>query len=93
MSTRFSKLLEPGMIGPVKTRNRMLKTANGTSFMDPDQTCGDRMVAYYERLAKGGIGFWWWNRAGQSIPWASNMSITNQTAVTKASSSILTMID
>ncbi len=57
MSTRFSKLLEPGMIGPVKTRNRMLKTANGTSFMDPDQTCGDRMVAYYERLAKGGIGF------------------------------------
>lgn len=57
MTHRFSKLLEPGMIGPVKTRNRMLKTANGTSFMEPDQTCGPRMVAFYERLARGGIGF------------------------------------
>jgi 2,4-dienoyl-CoA reductase (NADPH2) len=57
MTHRFEKLLEPGKIGPVKTRNRMLKTANGTSFMEKDQTCGPRMVAFYERLAKGGIGF------------------------------------
>ncbi|MFK5953174.1 MAG: FAD-dependent oxidoreductase, partial [Desulfobacterium sp.] len=57
MSSRFSKLLEPGMIGPVKVKNRFIKTANGTSFMDDDQTCGDRMIAYYERLAKGGVGF------------------------------------
>jgi len=57
MPNRFEKLLSPGMIGPVKTRNRMLKTANGTSFMEPDQTCGPGMVAFYERLAKGGIGF------------------------------------
>ena len=26
------------MIGPVKTRNRIIKTANGTSYVDPDQT-------------------------------------------------------
>jgi 2,4-dienoyl-CoA reductase (NADPH2) len=57
MTQRFEKLMEPGQIGPVKTRNRIIKTANGTSYMDPDQTCGDRMVAYYERLAKGGVGF------------------------------------
>ncbi len=57
MSSRFSKLLEPGMIGPVKVKNRFIKTANGTSFMDDDQTCGDRMIAYYERLARGGVGF------------------------------------
>ena len=57
MSHRFEKILEPGMIGPVKTRNRILKTANGTSFMEDDQTCGDRMQTYYERLAKGGVGF------------------------------------
>ncbi len=49
--------MEPGMIGPVKTRNRIIKTANGTSYVDPDQTCGDRMIAYYERLARGGVGF------------------------------------
>ena len=57
MSQTFEKLLEPGMIGPVKTRNRMLKTANGTSFMEADQTVGPRMIAWYERLAKGGVGF------------------------------------
>jgi len=57
MSQSFEKLLEPGMIGPVKTRNRIIKTANGTSFMEEDQTVGPRMIAYYERLAKGGVGF------------------------------------
>ena len=46
------------MIGPVRTRNRMLKTANGTSFfMEKDQTVGPQMIAWYERLAKGGVGF------------------------------------
>ena len=55
---QFEKLLEPGQIGPVKTRNRIIKTANGTSFMDFEtQRPGDRMVAYYERLAKGGVGY------------------------------------
>ncbi len=57
MGNRFQKLFEPGMIGPVNVKNRIIKTANGTSFMDADQTCGDRMIAYYERLAKGGVGF------------------------------------
>ena len=57
MTQRLEKILEPGMIGPVKTRNRMLKTANGTSFMEADQTVGPRMIAWYERLAKGGVGF------------------------------------
>lgn len=57
MSDRFEKLLEPGQIGSIKTRNRMLKTSNGTSFMEDDQTCGPRMIAYYERLARGGIGY------------------------------------
>jgi 2,4-dienoyl-CoA reductase (NADPH2) len=54
---RFDRLMEPGMIGPVKTRNRIIKTANGTSFMEENQTVGPRMIAYYERLAKGGVGF------------------------------------
>ena len=57
MTQRFEKLLEPGMIGPVMTRNRIIKTANGTSYVEPDQTCGPRMIAYYERLARGGVGF------------------------------------
>ena len=56
MTQRFEKLMEPGTIGPVRTRNRIIKTANGTSYMEPDQTVGPRMIAYYERLARGGVG-------------------------------------
>ena len=68
MTQRFEKLMEPGMIGPVKTRNRIIKTANGTSYVDPDQTCGDRMIAYYERLAKGGVGFLTVESCGTEYP-------------------------
>jgi 2,4-dienoyl-CoA reductase (NADPH2) len=58
MTQQFERLMQPGQIGPVKTRNRIIKTANGTSFMDfKTQGPGDRMVAYYERLAKGGVGY------------------------------------
>ena len=57
MQDRFERLMQPGTIGPVTTRNRIIKTANGTSFMEEDQTVGPRMIAYYERLAKGGVGF------------------------------------
>ncbi len=57
MSGRFAKLLEPGQIGRVRTRNRIIKTANGTSYMDEDQNVGDRQIAYYERLAAGGVGY------------------------------------
>lgn len=57
MSERFAKLLEPGQIGRVRTRNRIIKTANGTSYMDEDQNVGDRQIAYYERLAAGGVGY------------------------------------
>ena len=57
MTTPFPTLFEPGMIGPVKVKNRIIKTANGTSYMDEDQTCGERMIANYDRLARGVVGF------------------------------------
>jgi 2,4-dienoyl-CoA reductase (NADPH2) len=53
---RFKKLLEPGYIGRVRTRNRMIKTANGTSFIERTGYVGDRALAYYEAMAKGGVG-------------------------------------
>jgi len=55
-NTRFRRLLEPGQIGKIKTKNRFIKTANGTSFIERDGFVGDRAIAYYEALAAGGIG-------------------------------------
>ena len=56
MNQKFEKLLEKGQIGRVTTRNRMIKTANGTSFIQTDGYVGDRALAFYETMAKGGVG-------------------------------------
>jgi 2,4-dienoyl-CoA reductase (NADPH2) len=56
MTFKFAKLLEKGQIGRVVTRNRMIKTANGTSFIQPDGYVGERALGYYEAMAKGGVG-------------------------------------
>src|ERR1035437_5572400 len=54
---RFARLLEPGLIGKVKTKNRIIKTAQGSSVIEPDKGfVGDRALRYYEGLIKGGIG-------------------------------------
>lgn len=49
--TRFEKLLEPGYIGRVKTRNRMVKSASDLFRND-----WGRFKSFYETLAKGGVG-------------------------------------
>jgi 2,4-dienoyl-CoA reductase (NADPH2) len=56
-SKKFEKLLEPGYIGPVKTRNRMVKTGAAMLYWyEDDVTVVSRMMAFYEALAKGGVG-------------------------------------
>lgn len=53
----FGKLLEPGRIGRVKTRNRMVRTAAGVDYLDKDYfVVRERELPFYEALAKGGVG-------------------------------------
>src|SRR4030042_1994245 len=57
MTARFEKLLEPGRIGPVKTRNRIIKTGAGTFMWHQDETSMNATIlAFYESLARGGVG-------------------------------------
>ncbi|MCP4608286.1 MAG: FAD-dependent oxidoreductase [Planctomycetes bacterium] len=54
---RFENLLEPYHIGPVKIRNRIIKTAAETGFFNKDDGyVNGRMKAFYEAQAKGGAG-------------------------------------
>jgi 2,4-dienoyl-CoA reductase (NADPH2) len=54
---RFDKLLEPYHIGRVQTRNRMIKTAAGVFFFNPGMPrINERAKAFYEALARGGVG-------------------------------------
>ncbi len=54
---RFKKLLEPGYIGPVKIRNRMIKTAAETLLSsENDGYVTEALKAFYGKIAKGGVG-------------------------------------
>jgi 2,4-dienoyl-CoA reductase (NADPH2) len=54
---RFEKLMTPGHIGPVTTRNRIIKTGAGTFMWHEDETTINAAVlAFYESLARGGVG-------------------------------------
>ncbi len=54
---RFEKLMEPCQIGPVKTRNRIVKTGAGLFMWHEDELhMNQAMLAFYESLARGGVG-------------------------------------
>jgi 2,4-dienoyl-CoA reductase (NADPH2) len=58
MSTgKFEKLMEPYYIGPVKTRNRLVKTGAGMFMWHEDDIhMRESVLAFYEGLARGGVG-------------------------------------
>ncbi|MBS0305193.1 MAG: FAD-dependent oxidoreductase [Proteobacteria bacterium] len=54
MSNVHSPLLEPGRIGALELRNRIIMAPMGSNFAEADGRCGERIQAYYEARAKGG---------------------------------------
>lgn len=71
VNSRFAKLMEPGQIGRIRTKNRFIKTANGTSYIEHETGfVGERALAYYEALAKGGVGLLIVESCGVEFPHA-----------------------
>ena len=57
MNSRYEKLLEPGLIGSVKTRNRMVKSGAGMLMWHEDDVhMRPEVLAFYEGIARGGVG-------------------------------------
>jgi 2,4-dienoyl-CoA reductase (NADPH2) len=55
--TKFKKLMEPGYIGSVRTRNRILKTGSHAGFHEyHDGYVQAGIKDYYEAIARGGAG-------------------------------------
>jgi 2,4-dienoyl-CoA reductase-like NADH-dependent reductase (Old Yellow Enzyme family)/thioredoxin reductase len=52
--SRFTKLLEPGRIGQMELRNRIIMAPMGTGFATEEGFVTNRMKDYYEERAKGG---------------------------------------
>ena len=54
--SRYQHLLSPGRIGAIELRNRMIVTAMGANFGEAGGMSGDRILAYHEEQARGGVG-------------------------------------
>lgn len=56
MSIQSYKLLEPFKLGPITLRNRMVLAPMGTFLVSPDGSVNRRLIDYYTRFARGGVG-------------------------------------
>jgi 2,4-dienoyl-CoA reductase (NADPH2) len=57
VNTKYLKLLEPGRIGAVKTRNRIIKSGAGMlMWHEDDLHMRPEVLAFYEGIARGGVG-------------------------------------
>jgi len=81
MSKKFQHLTSPGRIGTLETRNRMVVSAMGINLANEDGICGDRIVAFHERHAKGGIGLI--VMGVTSIAWPSGASIPRSVGISE----------
>jgi len=52
----YPNLLAPFRIKGVTLKNRIVKSGQWTVYAEPDGSIGDRLVAYYDDLASGGVG-------------------------------------
>ena len=52
----YTKLFEPGRIGSIELRNRIVMTAMGCSLAEVSGEAGQRMIRYYADRARGGAG-------------------------------------
>jgi 2,4-dienoyl-CoA reductase-like NADH-dependent reductase (Old Yellow Enzyme family)/NADPH-dependent 2,4-dienoyl-CoA reductase/sulfur reductase-like enzyme len=71
-SHTFAHLLSPGRIGPLDLRNRIIVTAMGVNLAEADGTCGERIRAFHEEQARGGVGLVNVGVAGVAWPTGGN---------------------
>jgi 2,4-dienoyl-CoA reductase-like NADH-dependent reductase (Old Yellow Enzyme family)/thioredoxin reductase len=55
MQQRYPRLFEPGRIGNLELKNRILKAPQHTGLANPDGSVTDRMLRYYRQVAQGGV--------------------------------------
>ena len=56
MSHPYPHLLQPGRIGSLELRNRIVMAPMGSNFAEANGHCEERIQAYYEARARGGAG-------------------------------------
>ncbi len=54
MGTSFPRLFEPGSMGGLTLKNRIIKAPQHTGLANPDGSITDRLLRYYKDVAQGG---------------------------------------
>ena len=54
MGSSFPRLFEPGRIGNVALKNRIIKAPQHTGLANPDGSVTERLLRYYKEVAQGG---------------------------------------
>ena len=68
----YEKMLEPGRIGAVKTRNRIVKPGAGMLMWHEDDVhMREDVKAFYERFAQGGVGLLIVEAVTVDYPWGA----------------------
>ena len=52
----LESMFEPGRIGSLTLKNRIVKSPNTTAMSNQDGTVTQRLVNHYKRIAEGGVG-------------------------------------
>jgi 2,4-dienoyl-CoA reductase-like NADH-dependent reductase (Old Yellow Enzyme family) len=69
----MSALFTPGVIGPMKVKNRFVRSATAESLASDDGKIGEQYLRAYRNLAKGGVGLiipgnYYVNQQGRALP-------------------------
>lgn len=71
-NTAYQKLLEPGYIGSVKTRNRIIKSGSGMfMWREEDTHMRPEVKAMYGGMARGGVGLIIVEAPAVDYPWGT----------------------
>lgn len=73
MAKPLTSLAQPGRIGNMPLKNRMVVTAMGTNLADAEGYIGDRIIDFHERHAIGGAGLIVLGVTGVSWPHGGNL--------------------
>ncbi len=68
----YSHITAPGRIGTLHLKNRMVVSAMGVNLAEADGSCGERITAFHERQARGGVGLVVLGVAGVAWPHGGN---------------------
>lgn len=77
----FEHLLSPGRIGALELRNRIIVTAMGVNLAEADGTCGERIRAFHEEHARGGVALV--NTGVAGVAWPAGGNQPGQVAISE----------